>query len=329
MRPSDGQRRGDPGEREREEAQVPMSRRPPLLFDEPQGTVVDLAELIGIANAIEVEAVARYAQLAELMERRGEAETAATFRAMGEIEAGHVEAVGRWAESLHQAVGPAHSFAWRLPREIGASWDDVQDSSLLTPYRALAIAVTNEERAFAFYAYLAAHAIDPEVRRQAEAMAREELAHAAELRVRRRQAWRRERPGEIAPLPDIRTLAAFRALERRLEDDAASFHRGIARVLATKGDTESAALVDAMARREGDPLRGGEVALPAASVAREAPALLLSAMQPLERSSEIYEDLIAHAATEEVLTAAQAALRGVVGRIASLSRRRGQIESGS
>jgi rubrerythrin len=305
-----------------------MGDRSQLLLEEPRNKAIDMAELTGIANAIEVEAVARYAQLAELMERRGELDTAATFREMCELEKSHIEAVGRWATSLHQEIRPPSNFTWRLPTEIGASWDEARDSSLLTPYRALAIAVINEERAFAFYAYIAANATDPEVRRQAEIMAREELAHAAELRVRRRRAWRREHPG-AAMATDIRTLAAFRALERRLEDDAAAFHRGIARVLATKGDTESAALVDAMARREGDPLRGGEVALPAASTAREAPALLLSAVQPLERSSEIYEDLIAHAPTEDVLAAAQAALRGVIGRIASLSRRRGEIESGS
>jgi rubrerythrin len=245
---------------------------------------------------------------------------------MCELEKRHIDAVGRWAKSLHQEVGPAHSFAWRLPGEIGASWDEVQDSSLLTPYRALAIAVTNEERAFAFYAYVAAHATDPEVQRQAEMMAREELAHASELRVRRRQAYRREYARDTATNLDIETLAAFRAFERDLEDDAAGFHRRIARALSTAGDAQSAALVDAMARSEGEPFLGDRPIVPEEPMAKEPSALLHAAMQPLERASEIYEDLIAHAATEELLAAAQAALRSVVERIAILSRRRSEIE---
>ena len=47
------------------------------------------------------------------------------------------------------------------------------------------------ERAFAFYAYLAAAADDATIAREAEALAREELRHAALLRTWRRAAWRR------------------------------------------------------------------------------------------------------------------------------------------
>lgn len=303
-----------------------MGDRSQLLLGQPRNKVNDLAELVGIANAIEVEAVTRYAQLAQLMERRGEFNTAATFRGMCELEKGHVDAVGRWATSLHQEIRPPSNFTWHLPPEIGASWGEAQHSSLLTPYRALAIAVTNEERAFAFYAYIAANATDPEVQRQAEMMAREELAHASELRVRRRQAYRREHPGDTAKNLGIETLAAFRAFERRLEDDAAGFHRRIALALSTAGDAQSAGLVDAMARSEGEPLLGDRPIVPEELMAKKPSALLHAAMQPLERASEIYEDLIAHAATEELLTAAQTALRSVVERIASLSRRRSEIE---
>ena len=53
---------------------------------------------------------------------------------------------------------------------------------MTTPYRALAMAVRNEERAFAFWSYVAAYSEDSEIKKAAEAMAREELGHVSTLR---------------------------------------------------------------------------------------------------------------------------------------------------
>ena len=58
----------------------------------------------------------------------------------------------------------------------------------MTPYRVLTIAVRNEERAFAFWSYVAAHADGEEVRLAAETMAKEELEHVAAFRQRTAQS---------------------------------------------------------------------------------------------------------------------------------------------
>lgn len=311
-----------------------MVARPSLLSVDPSAQAPDMRHLVGIAAAIEGEAIRRYATLAQEMERRGEYATAATFREMGEMEQRHRAAVDRWASALNEPVPPEQNFVWLLPAEIGASWDEVRHSSLLTPYRALAIAVTNEERAFAFYAYVAASARDARVAREAETMAREELGHAAELRVRRRQAYRREHPSAPPPVDlAIETVAAFRSLARNLERDAAALHREIAMALTQIGDSASAALVDAMARREADSSAADEQPLSSSLPCPEGPgsnpsALLHAALRPLERASEIYEDLIAHAGSEELLRVEQEALTNVVERIAALSARIGAIEGG-
>ena len=64
---------------------------------------------------------------------------------------------------------------------------------LLSAYRALSMAVRNEERAFAFWSYVAAHAGDADIRHAAETMAHEELGHVATLRRERRSAFHAER----------------------------------------------------------------------------------------------------------------------------------------
>lgn len=301
-----------------------MVERPALLSEAPQAGVVDMRHLIGIAAAIEAEAMRRYAELAQEMARRGEHETAATFRQMVAIEARHVEAVDHWAESLNEPVPPPQEFVWRLPREIALSWDEVRNSSLLGPYRALAIAVINEERAFALYAYAAAHAADARVAHEAEAMAREELAHAAELRVLRRQAYRREHGAALhAHVGPVESVSVFHALEQRLTQAAAEIHEGLARALDSAGDKDSAALVAAMARQERDPAAGGGLAVPPAGPGKgvASATLLRRALQPLERASEIYEDLLTQSPAEALMQAEQAALAAVVQRIAVLARR--------
>jgi rubrerythrin len=73
---------------------------------------------------------------------------------------------------------------------------EITSSSLMTPYRALSMAVRNEERAFAFWSYVAAHADQGEIKRAAETMARQELEHVAKLRKERRRAYHEERKRE-------------------------------------------------------------------------------------------------------------------------------------
>jgi rubrerythrin len=289
-----------------------MIDRQPLLSAEPRGNVQSLEALVGVATAIEFEAVRRYRLLAALMEERGEMSAAATFRKMQKIEERHVDMLEKLARVLLLEMPAPPDVAQLLPQEISESWDVVQQSALLTPYRALTVAVANVERAFAHYSYIAARAENERVSQQAEALAREELAHAAEMRVQRRLAYHREFSLEPRALGQTaRAVPDFRALDRRLMRSAASVHRSIAACLSGAGDAEGAALVASLAQRE--EVAAGTTTTPAAVRSGKAPAaLLLEALSPLERASEIYEDVVVHASDEVLLQEAQAALERVV-----------------
>ncbi|MCZ7559580.1 MAG: hypothetical protein M5U30_05585 [Burkholderiaceae bacterium] len=127
--------------------------RASLLMRDPEIQSVSMPLLVGIASAIERESLERYTALAGTMERRGEAATAAAFRVMLEEERHHVDEVARWAVGLGEPVPEPGRFDWQLPAELSSSWDEISGSALLTPYRAFAIAVDNEKRAFALYSY--------------------------------------------------------------------------------------------------------------------------------------------------------------------------------
>ncbi|MGQ9366673.1 ferritin-like domain-containing protein [Azospirillum sp. ST 5-10] len=179
------------------------------LRHEPDGAVPSVDALLGTALALEQDAVRRYGELAALMERLGNADTATVFRALVEEERDHAGGVARWAERLGRPAPAAEPQAWRLPADIAASWEELLGRARVTPYQALSVAVRNEEQAFAFFAYVAAHAGDAELRVLAERLAAEELGHAALLRRERRKAYRREGRAPAPPPGRGLTPAAF------------------------------------------------------------------------------------------------------------------------
>jgi rubrerythrin len=167
--------------------------RTSLLRAEPAGKLHSLDELFALANAMEQEAATRYEGFADEMRLQNKTDLAAVFTQLAAAEREHVDSVARWSRSrLGRAPDPA-LVRWEGPeifdRETVA---EIRTSRLLTPYRALSLAVRNEERAFAFWSYVAAFAEDTEIKRAAEAMANEELGHVSTLRKERRRAYHRE-----------------------------------------------------------------------------------------------------------------------------------------
>lgn len=190
----------------------------PLLKAEPAGTVTSLEELFAIAAAMEHEAATRYAEIAARMRQEGNTGLAEVFERLSADERGHLDGVVHWSRATKgQAPDPAR-IRWELPESFDDEGVAITDPELLSAYRALSMAVRNEERAFAFWSYVAAHAEAPEIRQAAETMAHEELGHVATLRRERRKAFHSERQ-RVGDTPQPRhSQDDLAALERRLAD---------------------------------------------------------------------------------------------------------------
>lgn len=282
-------------------------------------TRLTLRDLVGIANAIELDAVRRYGRLADLMERRGEQATAQAFRRMQAEEHKHAAAVEQWARDLGEEVPPAEDFQWRLPAELSAAWDEIAGSALVTPYRAFAIGVRSKERAFSMYSYLAAHARDPAVAAAAEKLAVEALQHAVLLRRWRRSAYHLGLPRSsrltIGTVEELRTFLAER------EAAIADHHRALAGKLRKLGDEEGARLLEELS---GPPAPAHTAALVDDGASKSRLSLLVTAQKPLEALSEELETILA-SATGPLSAEAEKALSNVIvrlARIASLVDRR-------
>ncbi|HYH21946.1 MAG TPA: ferritin family protein [Azospirillum sp.] len=284
-----------------------------LFESEPFTALSSVEELLGMALAMEEEAVRRYRQLANIMESRCSTDTAATFLALAEEEQDHAYAIAALAARLGRPLPQGGAYTWRLPPEIAASWDDLTDRTRVTPYRALAVAVLNEQRGFAWFSYVSANTADPELRRQAEALAAEELTHAALLRRERRIAFRRERAATPAETPaDVAELEAL--LAPRLSA-AAARHTALSAALFAAGDAESAALLTRIATEE-----GGGPPSPAAPPSARAD-LLRAALAPCAELSEFLSDIAARAIDEPVFLEAQRRQEQAVAHMQAIAER--------
>ena len=199
-----------------------------LLKGEPAGNLQSLDELFALANAMEQEAASKYDDLAADMQHQNKPDLAAVFAQLAAAELEHVDSVARWSQSrLGRAPDPA-LVRWEAPetfdRETAA---EIMTSRLMTPYRALSMAVRNEERAFAFWSYIAGFAEDSEIKQTAEAMAREELGHVAILRKERRRAYHSEHEKMRAVEQDNVAQVDAAALERRLAGELADLERRV------------------------------------------------------------------------------------------------------
>jgi rubrerythrin len=178
--------------------------------------------------------------------------------------------------------------------------------ALLNPYQALAFAVRNEERAFAFYTYVAAGADDQAVRMLAEDLARDELDHASRLRRFRRRAFHRNRPVNLK-IPE--TLEELRTLARRWETSAATAHARLADHLEHVGRRDEADIFRRVAEEEAT---AGEIAN------AEAPSLTsaLEGLRLLETNFDQLASIGEHAKDELVVAEAQRLAEKMVARLA-------------
>ena len=273
--------------------------------------VASAAELMSMAEAMEKEAARRYRVLATRMKLRNEDRLAKLFTFLAEIEDKHARKVERDAEQvLNRPISPM-PVGWETPETFS---EEEAASHLLTPHRALALAVRNEDRAFAFYSYIAADAPDELTRMLAEDLAKEELEHARLLRQERRVVFQRDRPQTSAGRGVPGTLLELWALAAEAENRAAEYHYALAAALGDE-DERLAALFRQAANDEADCAleagrRSGFNALGAREIEN---ASVQDGLGLLEESFERYSDVADRANDEfvvrEALNLAERAVR--------------------
>ncbi len=151
-----------------------MSKTIPPLHSVPQTT----EELMSQALSMEREAVARYNELADIMEVHNNREVADLFRKMAHVEGHHVTQILAemgWAEDT---VAPRQPGVW-VSADAPESVPLDEMHYLMHPWHALQLALAAEQRAEAFFEAMAQAATNDAVREAATEMRDEEAEHVA------------------------------------------------------------------------------------------------------------------------------------------------------
>lgn len=148
-----------------------------------------MAELLAHALALEIEAVERYAELAELMESHNNRDVSELFSKMSDIEKLHVEEIQKQIRTRDPVKLPGIQYQW-ISAEGPETTDPADLHYLMTPHQALSLALLNEQRACDFYKKIKDVADDNDTQALAAELAQEEEEHVALIK-----AW-------LAKFPD-------------------------------------------------------------------------------------------------------------------------------
>ena len=284
-------------------------------FPHPVGS---LEEVLVLGCRLQREVAASYRRLAVTMHGRGDDRLARLFVSLAELKDRHVA----------QAEQLGRDLLGRMPAMAGppdGAWDgrddeeDAAGAASLTPYRALALAVRNEDRIFAFHTYVAAHAEDAALQALAEGFATQALDHGVTLRLQRRQAFHLERP-QTPALPE--SVAALHAIAAELDDRATRLHKLLADRLTAGGETWAAGLFRQLADEE------RRSATAPAIGAEPGPVTIADGIRILEHAFERYADMAARAEEEAIVRTAQELAERSLKRL-SLACRARELVSGS
>lgn len=301
----------------------------------PVAEVGTVDQLMDIATAMEREAARRYEDLATQMDRYGNAGLAVLFRQLADDERRHEEQIAGWAVREGGRTPQPAAFQWRMPETFDLSETGASGYSL-TPYRALRIALHNEEQAFSFYTYLAAAAGKDEVRERAEALAKGELDHIARLRVLSSEAA--ERHGRRRRLR-VASLDGLYRVSLGLERSSAWLYAALAQILDTIGDAVSASLlhriaeeerasVDSLTKKSGIGTETAEAAKAAGILEPRSLTALGAVRLSLKNAEEVlqtYLDIAKRTKDEAILNEAQRLGEQAVARLALISSRLQQL----
>ncbi|MBM5811096.1 MAG: rubrerythrin [Gammaproteobacteria bacterium] len=140
-----------------------------------------IEEMMLQALAMEREAVARYSELADIMETHNNREVAELFQRMAGYEQHHVDHI---LEDMHwprNIVTPRYGGIWTAPD--GPEAVPLEDMHyLMLPWHALQLALAAEQRAHDFFDGLAREAASDAIRKAALEMRAEEAEHVELVR---------------------------------------------------------------------------------------------------------------------------------------------------
>ena len=272
-------------------------------------------QLLAAAIAVEREAIRHYAELAARMRHYGNHDSVALFERLASEGREREQQMLEWAELEHiQPPEFTEPVAWEDPLMPTTYDAEARDPYRSTPYKALAYAAHNTDRAFHLYTYISATAGDPQTERYAKILAGDALNRSRLLQSRRRRAYHSEHRGHRQRQLDaalrLKTLTELYAvsagIEARLADilDAMAEHyEDLAPVAARSRETEARYQVHLV--RAGTPAVQANDPCDTTNIGKDLHQDVLMLFTESERAFNFYDTVMAHAYDEAIMLEAQ------------------------
>ena len=304
-----------------------VKSRKSVLADTP--SIASLDELFSIGHALGKNTVIFCDRLAQEMKACGNDDTGQVFEALAIRERGRLDVIQQLAERVGADVEGDIDDIWQEQVLRGELAREIADNPyLMTPYRALRLAVANKERIFEILTTLVANLNDDIIRPHAEALAHKELEEITELRLRRRRASRSEIKTAIekagldaAPLETEVYTKISRTADSIICRLALSVRTAWASEMTAQTQDVLERLIDdfnnnsdLLAEEENSPVFGVNAIQDGDNLFSALKALL----RELEAAIDLFLNCAEGARSEEVVLAAQAKAQSVVHHIAKI-----------
>ena len=272
-------------------------------------------QLLSTALAVELLNSKHYAELAERMRHYGKHVSTELFERLDSESQERAQQISDWAELEEVALTEfTGELEWEDPLMATTYDAEARDPYRSTPYKALAYAAHNADRAFYLYTHICAITADPQTERYASILAGDALNRSRLLQSRRRRAYHKEQRG-----PWQQQLDAALSLREvsQLHEVAGRIQQRLTDLLDALGKHyEDLLPVAAHTRRI---MEQSQQQVMAGSTQIEIPAPpydldklgdnlhedMLLIFTESERAFSFYDTVISHAFDEEIMLAAQ------------------------
>jgi len=286
-------------------------------------------QLFSAAIAIESAATKHYTDMAARMQYYGKTETVELFERLARESLQRKDQITEWAELEDIALLELdEEVIWEDPLMPKTYDAEARDPYRSTPYKALAYAAHNTDRAFHMYTHIAAMTEDPQTERYADVLANDALNRSRLLQSRRRRAYHAEHRGpwqkQLDAALSLKTVTEMYAI-------AASIEHRLVELLTAMGQHYEELLQVAEQSQKTVELCQAKLAGADESPAAPAPpysmdnlgehlhhdALLI--FTECERAFNFYDTVMSHAYDEDIMLAAQALSEAALQRLEAIS----------
>jgi hypothetical protein len=272
-------------------------------------------QLLGVARALESDAVSHYHDMATRMEHYGNEDAWAWFEQLERESRERVSKIQEWAELEGiELIAPGDAVIWEDPAGSTTYDAESRDPYRSSAYKALAYAGHNMDRSFNLYTNVAATTTDEQTERCADILANDALNRSRLLQTRRRRAYQNEQRGpwqqQLDAALQLRTsielYAVAAAIERRLADLLATLAEHHEDLLHIAEHSEAAV---EKCQQELSNGTVAEVAPPPPynmeNVGKDLHQDVLLIFTESERAFNFYDTVMVHARDEAIMLAAQ------------------------